>query len=303
MLRYLAPMSELLPLFDVLTPFMLEGGNVRGRIVRLGSVAETILARYDYPPHVARLLGELLISAAMLSANLQPEGIFTIQVKGEGLVPLIVVDAVHGGQLRGFADVRDYGRDVINAMPDYSPRALLGDNAYIAITFDAGNNQRYQGIVALEGDSIEDALTSYFTNSEQLEVGVQMAISHGQGWRAAGLMIERMPDIGDKETADEAWRYAKAIAETVKNAELLDPLLDTPELLYRLFHEQGVWVYDPQTFSVGCRCSRERILNILMSMDLNDRAEMVVDGQVSVHCQFCNKAEIFLPDQIGLSIN
>jgi len=208
---------------------------------------------------------------------------------------------VHGGQLRGFADVRPGSVEVINAMPDYSPRALLGEGAYLAITLDAGANQRYQGIVALDSDSVEDALTSYFTNSEQLQVYVQLAMSREQNWRAAGLMIERMPDATtDKDAADEAWAYARAIAETVTNAELLDPLLDAPELLYRLFHEQGVWVYDPHMFSLGCRCSRTRILNILMGMALTDRADMVVDGQVSVHCQFCNKSEVFLPAEIGL---
>ena len=303
-LRYPARMPETLPLFDVLTPFMLEGGNVRGRVVRLGAVAQTILARYDYPPLVTRLLGELLIAAAMLSANLKNEGIFTLQVRGHGLVPLVVVDAIYGGQLRGYADMREYAAEAINAMTDYSPQALVGEGAYLAITLDTAANQRYQGIVALEGDSVAEALTHYFTNSEQLEVQVKLAMDHGASWRAAGIMIERMPDAtADKAAADDAWTYARAVAATLTEAELLDPLLDAPELLYRLFHEQGVWVYDPQTLSVGCRCSRTRIYDILMSLRFEDRAESVVDGQVSVHCQFCNKSEIFTPEEIGLGKN
>ena len=293
-------MTVQLPLFDTLTPFMLEGGAVRGRVVRLGAVAETILARHTYPDHVARLLSELLLAAAMLSANLKSEGIFTIQVRGNGLVPLVVVDAVFGGQLRGYADVRAEAVDDINALAHYSPKTLVGEGAYLAITLDSGESGRYQGIVALEGDSVADALTAYFTNSEQLDVRVQLALSHEGSWRAAGFMIERMPDSKDPVADAESWRYARAVAATVTNDELLDPLLDAPALLYRLFHEQGVWVYDPHSFSVGCRCSRERILGILTGMSELDRADMVVDGKVDVHCQFCNKSEVFTPQDIGL---
>lgn len=291
-----------LPLFDTLTPFMLESARVRGRIVRLGNVADTILGRYNYPPHVARMLGELLLAAAMLSANLKQHGIFTIQVRGNGLVPLIVVDAVYGGQVRGFADVRPEAVAAINAVETYSPRTLVGEGAYLAITLDQGENMdRYQGIVALEGDSIADALMAYFTNSEQLEVRVKLAVEKQEGhWRTGGIMIERMPSAEDDLAAHESWDYAKAVTATVTDAELIDPLLDAPELLYRLFHEEGVWVYDPHSFAVGCRCSRERISTILLGMKQEDRADMVVDGKVDVHCQFCNKSEVFTPEELGL---
>ncbi|MES2984975.1 MAG: Hsp33 family molecular chaperone HslO [Pseudomonadota bacterium] len=290
---------------DLLTPFMLEGAQVRGRVVRLGHVAQTILARYDYPAPVARLLGELLVVAAMLSSNLKHEGIFTIQIRGEGPVPLVVVDAVYGGQIRGFADVPEASRAALAALPHYSPRAVVGEGAYLAITFDPGEQgQRYQGIVALEGDSVGEALTAYFTHSEQLDIWVKLTLSDGAPWVAGGVIIERMPDSSAaSESHEEAWRYAKAVASTITDAELRDPLLDAPALLYRLFHEQGVWVYDAHPLSVGCRCSRARISDLLMSMSLADRADMVVDGVASVHCQFCNQSEIFTPAQLGLSVS
>ena len=295
-------MSSVLPLFDILTPFMLQSERVRGRVVRLGAVADTILARYDYPPHAARLLGELLLAAAMLSANLKDRGIFTLQVRGNGLIPLVVVDVVYGGQMRGFADVRPEARAEIEALEKYSPRALVGQGAYLAITLDSGvGAERYQGIVALEGDSVADALTAYFTNSEQLDVAVYLALGHEKHWQAGGIMIERMPSQPNDTNATESWDYARAVVGTVSEVELLDPLLDAPELLYRLFHEEGVWVYDPQVLSIGCRCSRERIISILTGMSLENRADMVVDGVVDVHCQFCNKSEILKPEEIGLS--
>lgn len=297
-------MSHTAAISNLLTPFMLESGHVRGRVVRLGDVAATILSRYDYPPPVRRMLGELVVIAGMLSSNLKHEGIFTIQIRGNGLVPLVVVDAVFGGAIRGYADVSPEAAKAIAALDDVSPRALVGEGAYLAITFDPGADmQRYQGIVELTGDSIADALGHYFTLSEQLDVEVTLAVSEAAPWAAAGLIVERMPEASAAVAEEnlDGWRYAKALLATVKREELLDPLLDAPALLYRLFHEGGVRVYDAHTLSVGCRCSRERISGLLLGMPLVDRADMIVDGVASVHCQFCNKAEIFTPTELGLT--
>jgi molecular chaperone Hsp33 len=285
---------------------MLEAGHVRGRVVRMGSVANTILARYDYPPAVVKLLGELVVMAAMLSSNLKQDGVFTIQVRGKGLIPLIVVDAVYGGDIRGYAEVSDEAAQAIHALDNPTPRAMVGEDGYLAITLDAGADmQRYQGIVALEGESIAEALTNYFTLSQQLDVQMQFAVSAVAPWVASGIMIERMPEASATAGEEnlEAWRYAQAITGTIKAEELLDPLLDAPALLYRLFHEEGVRVYPAHALSVGCRCSRERITQLLLSMSATDRADMVVDGVASVHCQFCNKAELFTPSELGLNVS
>lgn len=293
------------PMENLLTPFLLQNQLVRGRLVRMGSAAETILARYDYPPHVRQMLGELLAVAAMLSANLKHEGIFTIQIRGKGLVPLVVVDAVYGGELRGYAEVSDGAADAIRAMEQYSPEAIVGEGAYLAITLDPGaGGQRYQGIVALEGDSVAAAFVNYFTHSEQLDVELKLAVSEKAPWVIGGMMIERMPEAApaQKEANDEAWAYARAMLGTVKAAELLDPLLDAQTLLYRLFHEEGVIVYAAHTISVGCRCSRGRIEELLKSMSAEDRMHMIVDGAASVHCQFCNKTEKFTPQQLGVVV-
>lgn len=297
-------MSETTVIENLLTPFMLEGGHVRGRVVRLGNVANTILSRYDYPPAVVRMLGELVVIAGMLSSNLKHEGIFTIQMRGKGLIPLVVVDAVYGGAIRGYADISPEAANEIAALgKDATPRAMLGEGAYLAITFDPGEQmQRYQGVVELVGDTIADALMHYFTLSEQLDVELRLSVSDTAPWAASGIIVERMPEASSEasEENQEAWRYAQALMATVKADELLDPLLDAPALLYRLFHEGGVRVYDHHTLSVGCRCSRERISNLLLSMSEIDRADMVVDGVANVHCQFCNKSELFTPEDLGL---
>ena len=291
------------PIESLLTPFMLEGGHVRGRMVYLSDVADIILSRYDYPTPVVKLLGELIVVASMLSSNLKQNGVFTIQIRGNGLIPLIVVDAVYGGAIRGYAEVKDDAAKKISKMKNPTPRDLVGQDSYLAITLDAGEDmQRYQGIVALEGETVAEALMEYFTRSEQLDVQLQLAVSDQAPWSAAGIIVERMPTSGDEtvEANLEAWRYASALMGTVKADELLDPLLDAQAMLFRLFHEEGVRVYPPHQLSVGCRCSRQRIYALLMSMDMNDRADMIDGGKASVHCQFCNKSELFTPEDLGL---
>ncbi|MFZ4126260.1 MAG: Hsp33 family molecular chaperone HslO [Rickettsiales bacterium] len=281
---------------DRLTPFIIHGSNVSGRIVRLGATVDTILRRHDYPLAVSNLLGELLVVAAMLSSNLKHEGIVTLQMKGNGPVPMMVADAVFGGVIRGYAEVRG---EIIGS----SPRNLLGDNAYLAITLDAEAGERYQGVVELEGESIVDALNAYFRNSQQLDVAFKLVAGRNDegAWSVGGAMIERLPsEDSDSEESVEAWRYAQVMLQTLKSDELLDAALDPQELLYRLYHEQGAVCYEAKPISTSCRCSRERIQNLLISMPEEDRRYALVDGKVSVHCQFCNTAQEFTPEQINL---
>lgn len=281
---------------DHLTPFIIHDSDVRGRIVRLNTVVDTILRRHDYPQAVSNLLSELLIVAALLSSNLKYEGIVTLQMKGNGPVPMIVADAVYGGAIRGYADV-------CGEIMGHSPRALVGDNAYLAITLDAEAGERYQGVVELEGESAVDALNAYFRNSQQLDVAFKLMVGRDEegAWKAGGVMIERLPSVtNDSEESMEAWRYAKVMLETLKPDELLDMRLDAQLLLYRLYHEQGVKVYDAKPITTQCRCSRERIHKLLLSMPEEDRTYALVDGKVSVHCQFCNVAQEFTPKELNL---
>ena len=298
------------PLSDLVTPFLIDHAHVRGRVVRLIDVAQTILSRYDYPTPVAMHLGELLVAAAMLSANLKQDGIFTIQIKGKGLVPLMVVDAVYGGALRGYAQVSEDAAAKITQGQLHRIQDIFGEEAYLAITLDPGKDMhRYQGVVALEGNRLMEAIQHYFTQSQQIEVAFEVAIERvalpgttAPRWMASGVMIERLPETAPAPDAD-GWRYARAMLATLKAGELLDPLLDAPAVLFRLFHEEGVVVYDAQPLSVGCRCSRERIVSLLSSMPLEERADMVASGTANVHCQFCNKSETFTAADLGVVVN
>ena len=314
--------TETASLSDTLTPFLIDRASVRGRIVRLASVSHTILTRYAYPPAITRLLGEWLIVAAMLSSNLKQEGIFTLQIKGNGPLPMLVVDAEYGGALRGYADINEAAREAILAFgPTPSLKQLVGEEAYLAITLDPGAGmQRYQGVVAIEHNTVVETLQQYFTQSQQLDVVFKLAAGEvllpatsQPLWVAGGMMIERLPEQGGAAPAShdplhiseeqrESWRYAAAMLGTVKENELLDAMLDASQLLHRLFHEEGVWVYPPQPLSVGCRCSRERILALLSSMSPAERAEMLQSGPARVHCQFCNKTELFTASDLNIPV-
>lgn len=291
---------------DRALPFMLEGTNVRGRIVYLHAVADAIIARHNYPAAIKHLLAETMVIASMLSTNLKHEGMLTIQMKGEGPVNLAVVDVVHGGGLRGYAELAEGAAAQLEALSTADLQTLFGQKGYLAITLEPGEGlQRYQGVVALEGAGIAHAVEAYFTHSQQIDVAFKIATETVDGHiRTGGMMIERMPEEGGiaatHEDADDAWRYAQAMLMTLKNEELTDPMLPQETVLERLYHEQGIVVYAPKEFNAGCRCSRERIHNLLMSMSDVERADMLVDGTASVHCQFCNTTQNFTGEELGL---
>ena len=291
---------------------MLTQGAVRGRIARLIETSGTIIGRHDYPDAVSHLLAELLALAAMLSSQLKTDGIVTIQLRGNGPVSLVVVDAVVGGELRGYADFDPENKAALAEMPaKASPRSLVGDDSYMAITLDQGEaGQRYQGVVALEGNSLGDALESYFANSQQLEMRCQLAAGKSESgkWHAGAMLVERLAYEGgegqpSEDMHAESWRYAQASAQTLSSAELLEVSAPVEDILFRLFHEEGVEVYEETPLRVGCRCSRERMLHVLQSMADDDKTEMIVDGVVGVHCQFCNIEQTFTPEEIGVAVN
>lgn len=287
---------------------MLEGTHVRGRIARLDDVAHTIIARHDYPPIIAALLAETMVLASMLATTLGTDGILTLQMKGTGHVRLMVVDVAYGGGLRAYAELAEDSAPALAALDRATLPELFGEQAYLAITMEPGEGMaRYQGVVALEGATIAEAMTAYFTHSQQVDVAFTLAVTHSHDTRvASGIMLERMPEeggivAGSAVHNEDAWRYAEVMLRTLKSDELGDRSLALTEILNRLYHEQGVVVFDAVNIHAGCRCSRGRILNLLMSMDVAERMEMLVDHQASVHCQFCNKTEFFSAAELEIT--
>lgn len=305
---------ELVEYKDCVQPFFIHHSNIRGKLVRLAEVSNVILTRHEYPNVVSHLMAELLVVAAMLSANLKGKGILTLQLKGDGPVKFMVADTTASGEMRGYAEMSEDSFDALNALKwGQAKLSQITGKGYLAITLDQGKDP-YQGIVDLEGDSLVDTVQHYFTQSEQSGIMLKvMASQTAQGeWRAGGIMLQHVPEEGgnvplsveakerkENDTPEEQWHRACILAETTKETELLDQYLPPQQLLYRLFNEDGVWVYDATTVSEHCRCSREKISRTLASFPRDEVESYVVEGIVSINCQFCNNSEIFNVDDLA----
>lgn len=273
-------------------PFHLDERPVRGRLVRLGPLADALLSRHGYPPAIAQLSGEAMALTAGLAAALKFEGSFSLQAKGNGPVSLFLADCTNAGALRGYAKVNQERLAGLEAM---SAAVLLG-KGYLAFTCDQGPDMdRYQGIVAIEGETLTDMTGEYFRNSEQLDTYVKLACAETpKGWRASALLMERVAGAGwldqqmDLGQQQEAWQTATILARTISNEELLDDRLSGEQLLHRLFHAEGLRLDRPKPLSYGCRCSRERLLNVLSGFSTDDLDHMADEGTITMTCEFCN---------------
>ncbi len=299
---------------DRVIPFQVDGLDVRGRAVQIGPLLNTILGRHDYPAPVARLLAEAVVLTALLGTSLKFDGKFTVQTKGDGPVDLLVADFSTPDALRAYAR---YDEDALAAaMKDgkISPPELLG-NGVLAFTIDQGRGmQPYQGIVPMDGSSLEEIAGVYFRQSEQIPTRVRLGVAElfdrgedgkpRHNWRAGGLIAQflpqapermRQPDLhggdGDEretDLGDEAWNEARSLVETIDTDELTDPQVAIERLLYRLFHERGVRVYEPQTVFDRCSCSRDKIKGVLAGFTAEEIEESQEDGQIAVSCEFCS---------------
>ncbi len=278
-----------------ITPFYLPNLPVRGRFARLGPLANTLLTRHNHPPAVRRLLAEALALAAGLATALKFSGSFSLQLKGDGPVPMLLVDCTEAGALRGYARIDEEKFSRLARNEDADARTLVGDG-YLAFTVMQGaNREPQQGIVAIEGRSLAQMAEYYFDTSEQLPCRVHLAAGEtGLGWRASALILERVAGAGgiDPELSqaeqEEAWRTAAILADTITEEELLDDALPPERVLFRLFHGEGVAVDKPRSLAFGCRCSRARLLGILEGFPKNDLDHMTVEGDIIMTCEFCN---------------
>jgi molecular chaperone Hsp33 len=308
---------------DTVQPFEVAALDLRGRVVRLGPAVDEILARHNYPPPVAKLLGEAVALTVLLGSALKIEGRFILQTQTDGPVRMLVVDFRSPGTVRACARF-DKAR-VAGAIEagKVSAGAMLGEG-HLAMTIDQGaDTSRYQGLVALTGGSLEDAAHEYFKSSEQiptrvrLAVGEEMSPGSGHRWRAGGMLLQflpkaperaRVPDLdpGDAPEGtpthvvaeDDAWVEGRSMIETVEDLELLDPALSSERLVYRLFHERGVRVFKSVPIVAQCSCSRDGVEAMLRSFSQDDRDHMVENGVISVTCEFCSANYQFAPDAV-----
>jgi molecular chaperone Hsp33 len=284
---------------DLVVPFSTDKSGIRGRLVRLGAVVDTILARHAYPDAVSEALGQALALTAMLGQPLQPGGRLGFQTRTDGPIRFLLADYEAPGRLRGYAS---FDADAIAAMGARPKQGDLIGNGHMAMTLErVGDDDRYQGIVALEGQSIGAAALAYFRQSEQLPSYVRLTVARhrmqggGWHWRAGGLLIQH-PKAGieddDSPSAppeQEDWQRARILAASVEDHELIDPMLSAERLLFWLFNEEDVRVYKGQPLDAKCRCSRERVQMFLSRFSQEDLDSLrEPDGSISVTCEFCN---------------
>jgi molecular chaperone Hsp33 len=291
---------------DAIQPFMIEDMRLRGRLVRLGAAVDAIVTRHDYPEPVAALLAETLVLACTLANTIKYEGVFTLQAQGDGPVRLLVADVTSAGHVRAYAGLDRPRFDGLSKAAPGNPVPRYLGAGHLAFTVDQGaRTERYQGIVDLAGATLAACAQHYFRQSEQIQTVIHLAVGKRTGkWRAGGLMVQRLPrdqhfdtawnmqSLAEEEREDD-WRKVAALVSSVKDAELLDPMLAPPQLLYRLFHEDGVRLYRRRPLADRCRCSRERAGNTLRMLGRRELDDAKVDGAVVVTCQFCNRHERF----------
>jgi molecular chaperone Hsp33 len=288
---------------DLVQPFRIDPFALRGRLVRLGPTIDRILSQHAYPEPVAAMLGEAITLAIVLAGALKYDGIFTLQTKGDGPIRLMVADVSTAGAVRGYAqyDPAKLEAALSGAAPGVPSVSRLVGSGYIAFTVDQGEDtDRYQGIVELAGTTLAECAQHYFRQSEQIQAGITLSVGragHRGAWRAGGLMLQRVPPEGGygviADDVEDGWRRAMVLMSSATAAELVDPDLSPHRLLFRLFHEDGVRVYDTHSLEARCRCSRERIEGILRLFSPDELDEMRQEGVTTVTCEFCNQSYIF----------
>jgi len=279
---------------DVMLPFRLDAGLVRGRLVRLGPALDAILDGHDYPAPVAERLAETITVAVALAGALKYDGVFTLQIQGDGPIPLVVADVTSAGNLRAYA--RFDAKKLASAVGGTIVARYFG-KGFLAFTVDQGpDTDRYQGIVELEGATLAECARAYFDRSEQLATEMVLAVrapEGGSGWSAAMVTIQRMPlgprsPIFTADEADEAWNRSILLLRSLRTDELLDPAIAPARLLHRLYHADGLVTDAARPLAARCRCSAERVRGTLRAFPRGEIEELKDEyGEVVVTCEFC----------------
>lgn len=295
-----------LPPDDVTIVFRTESSQVHGRLIRLGPVADKIISGHDMPAGAAHLLGESLALAGLLGSALQDEGSISIQTKTDGPVPQVYAECAAPGKLRGYARASDGEGRAAQGKP-----VPIG-HGHLAFTIDQGGGRdRYQGVMALDGQTLSAAACAYFEQRENLPSFLRLAVAEafsapgradarGGHWRCGGLMLQPLGAArSDREADDDGWARVRMIAETVEDHELLDPMLTAERLLLRLFHEEGVIIEKTVAHSAYCKCSREKILTVLKTFGAQEMSDLRDEtGRIEVKCEFCAARYQISPEEI-----
>lgn len=268
---------------DQLHRYLFENYAVRGELVTVSESLRQILENHSYPQPVKNILAELLVATSLLTATLKFDGDITVQLQGDGPMSLAVINGNNKQQLRGVARVQGEIAD------DADLKALVG-NGYLVITITPEEGERYQGVVGLESDTLAACLEDYFMRSEQLPTRLYIRTGEVDGQPAAGGMLLQVLPAQDTDSND--FEHLATLTDTIKTEELLT--LPAKEVLWRLYHEEEVTLYDPQDVEFKCTCSRERCAGALKTLpdeELNSILEE--EGEIDMHCDYCGNHYLF----------
>lgn len=275
---------------DLIRRFFFEHSAVRGHIVHLDSAWAAMCEHHDYPAPVREILGEALAATTLIASTRKFDGTLTLQLQGPGPMHLLVSQCTQGFAVRGVAR---WSRDV-SAGP---LSEMAGEGRLTVAVETAETGARYEGVVPLAAERLTGCLEAYFRDSEQLPTRIWLAATATQ---AAGLLLQRLPGrssgttLSTREAEDpqESWQRVEHLASTLKREELLE--LSHGEILRRLFHEEDVRVFEPAPVFFQCRCSRERVVELLRALGHEEIRGLVAErGSVEVRCEFCNRAYQF----------
>ncbi len=313
---------------DAVVPFQVAALDTRGRAVQLGAMLDGILGRHAYPPEVARLLAEAVALTVILGTSLKFSGKFILQTQSNGPVSMLVADFRAPQSVRAYANFDAELLAEAIAEDRTSPAELLGSGT-LALTIDQGEHmQRYQGIVALDGSSLEEVARVYFRQSEQIPTHVRLSTAtlierNASGEmveriRAGGMIVQFLPESPDRmrhsdlsggdapegveiiHNEDDAWMEAKALASTIEDSELTDPQVGVEGLLYRLFNQHNVIVYPATNVLDECACSEDKIRDVLRGFSAEEIRDSIEDGVIRVTCEFCSTHYVFKPEEFGV---
>lgn len=282
-----------MPSEDLLHRFIFDDCDIRGEIVTLGNSYCEVLRHNDYPPAVQRLLGEFLAAVSLLSSTLKFDGMIVLQARGDGPISTIMAECNHHNSLRGIVRMNEAVELTTELAQSGNLQQLLGASV-LFITIEPqrsenfqGKQERYQGIVPMENDNLAGCLEAYFFQSEQLATRLWFSANSEN---SSGFLIQALPQqlITNADDNQAHWQTITTLADTITNEELLG--LDHQTLLYRLFNEQPLRVFEPKAMHFACSCSRERSASALLALGKDEVAELLIEkGSIDIDCQFCNQ--------------
>lgn len=265
---------------DMIQRFLFENFPIRGQLVSLDNSWQSIMQRSHAEGYAANILGHALSAVTLLASTLKFDGNITLQIRGHGALHLLVAQATSARTLRGVV------RQSTQISNENAPLSEIFQTDKIVITIDTGKGRPHQGIVPLSGNNLSEALAAYFEQSEQLQTHLWLASDKK---RSTGLLLQRLPG---ESMDDDAWERVIALAETITDEELLS--LPAEELIYRLFHEESVRLFDEQPVDFHCACSRERTIGMLKSLGKEELDHILLEeGKINITCEFCNQSYDF----------